>query len=141
MNPQTHALTLDDLMALDGRAVAERNADLLHLSRREFNCAGLVLRFERRFAAQSSQRAGDVWLALVHAGLPLRLRVSQQWAESLAAGVGVSLQGLDRNKLELLCLTRLAPHLPRTVQFQACAYAPADLPVVDFLRRESDARR
>lgn len=128
MSQTPHALTLNDLAVLDGPCVAKRNMDLLHLSRREYHCAGLVLRFGRQDADPTPDQAGDVWLALVHAGQPLRLRISKPWAESLAGSAGLTLHGLDRGKLDLLCLTRLVPHLPSTLQYQAAAFAPTELP-------------
>jgi hypothetical protein len=126
MSREPYPLSLDDLALLDGQAVMARNADILHLSRREYHLDGLRLRFERIETTQTPQ-AGDIWLALLHAGSIVHLRVSRQWADSLAGAAGISLEGLGRDKLELLCLIRLSPHLPKSVQLLAVAYSLADL--------------
>lgn len=127
MSPASSPLGLEDLTALDAQAVMARNADLWHLSRREYDVGGLDLRFERVETPQPAQ-AGDIYLALLHAGSLAHVRVSRPWADSLASAVGIRLDGLGPDKLELLCLTRLSPHLPKSVQFQAAAYALTDLP-------------
>lgn len=128
MNPKPCPLTLDDLPELDAQMLAECNADLLHMGRREYDFVGQVLRFERRSVEPSAPLAGDVWLAFQHAGSPLHVRVSRPWADAMAGAAGLSLNELGRDKLELLCLTRLSPLLPSTLQFLAAAFSNADLP-------------
>jgi hypothetical protein len=128
MNPMHSVLTLEDLPELEGLAVMQRNADLLQMSRREYDLGGVALRFERFWGPGAALMADDIWLALQFAGAPVRLRISRAWAEFLSSLAGVTLTAMSRDKLDLLCLTRLVPQLPRSVQFQAAAYTPADLP-------------
>jgi hypothetical protein len=128
MSPIPSTLSLKDLPELEGRLVQQRNADLLHLGRREYELGGMALRFERCLDGEATEAAEGVCLALLYAGEPLRLRLSRAWAEFFAGMAGVTLAEIGRDKLDLLCLTRLVPHLPSSVQFQAAAYTPADLP-------------
>lgn len=128
MSPIPRTLSLRDLPEVDAKAVMQRNADLRHMSRREYEFGGMALRFERFWDVAPGRGKGDIWLALVHAGAPVRLCLSRTWAEFFAGMAGLTLSEIGRDKLELLCLTRLVPHLPRSVQFQAVAYTPDDLP-------------
>lgn len=120
-------LTLDDLLSLHAYSVNERNTDLMHMACREYALGELGLRFERLEAVSSAPPDGGVWLALLHAGLPVHIRVSRPWANSLLGTLGLTLDELSRDKLELLCLTRLSPMLPPSVQFQGAAYARTEL--------------
>ncbi len=137
MSHEPCALTLDDLLALEARSVCERNIDLMHMGRREYGLGGLALRFERLELASTTQKHGGIWLALLHAGLPVHVGVSRSWADSLVRTLGLTLDELSWDKLELLCLTRLLPVFPPSVQFQAAAYARTELPQQpdDFVNR------
>lgn len=137
MSHEPCPLTLDDLLVLEARSVSERNTDLMHMARREYGLGELGLRFERLALASSTPPSGGVWLALLHAGLPVHVRVSRPWADSLAGTLGLTLDELSRDQLELLCLTRLSPMLPPSVQFQAAACARTELPQQpdDFVNR------
>lgn len=127
MSPAPVALTIDALTPLDAASVAARNTDLAHMAWREYALGGAAVRFERRQTVEALSGPGDVWLSVLHAGSPARLRISRAWADALASSAGLRLRDMGRDKLELLCLTRLMPHWPETVTLEAAAFTQDDL--------------
>lgn len=115
----TTALGLEDLPSESSVAVLRRNQDLAHFARRVYRMAGTGLRFTRLGEDETLATPEDVYLSLTYAGTPFVLRVSGAWAEALAQEAGVSMTDLSGPSLQLLCMTRLIPLLPREVRLQS----------------------
>lgn len=106
------AIGLNNLAHADAAGVSSRNADLAVLARRIYRIGGAQLRFVRSEAPAADTQAPAIWLWLEWAGVPLLAGISPAWAAAALQTVGVALEQLAENSLDLLCQTHLAPQLP-----------------------------
>jgi hypothetical protein len=120
-------LELRDLAQEEPDCVMRRNADLLHLGRCVYHFAGSNFKWVRMSSVPEGDQPGDLWLALTFQGQPVMLRVSQAWAQALAGGVGLDICTLDDDLLNVLCLSRLVPHLPRGLIWLGVSRSRSDL--------------
>ena len=130
-----YPIGLDDLPAIDAAQAGQINVDLACLARCVFDIGGAKVRFVGQLPSppgslQGSSAAADepaAWLWLEWAGVPMLAGFSAAWAGAATQALGVGLDQLSDEALDLLAQWQLSPRLPKGLVLRQAALSRSAL--------------